>query len=262
MNDGPIIAAMAEKGVNRGRGLVLGWILAMATMGLFSALGFWQLGRAEEKEAMLAAAQQVLEDRDNALPLLAAGDLQQRDAYDWAEGAGTFVRAPAVLLDNQMREGRAGIRAYRLFQPAAEPAPILIELGWLPLPGDRRLPEVTLPQGEQHLQGLLAPPFSAGTAAAVVMTQANGDLLVTSLEAPGLPAALGLAGLPPRVLRLDPAHPLGYARDLDILPNTLPPSQHLGYAVQWFGLALTVLATALLLTWRSRRKAGASSPGT
>ena len=261
MDTGPIIAAMAGKRVNHKRGLVFGWILAIATMALFSALGFWQLGRAEEKEAMLAAAQQVLDDRNNPLPLQAAGDPQHADAYHWAEGAGVFVPGPAVLLDNQMREGRAGVRAYRLLQPSAESAPLLVELGWLPLPGDRRLPEVALPEGPQSLQGLLVPPFSAGTAAAIVAAQPNGDLLVTSLEAPGLPEALSVAALPPRVLRLDPAHPLGYARDLDILPNTLPPSQHLGYAVQWFGLALTVLATALLLTWRSRRSAKPSGVG-
>ena len=56
-----------------------------------------------------------------------------------------------------------------------------------------------------------------------------------------------------RVLRLDPTLPLGYARDLDVLPNTLPPEKHLGYAVQWFALALAVLATALLLTFRKAK---------
>ena len=38
-------------------------------------------------------------------------------------------------------------------------------------------------------------------------------------------------------------------RDLVILPNTLTPARHLGYAVQWFGLALTVLVVAVVLTF-------------
>ena len=66
-------------------------------------------------------------------------------------------------------------------------------------------------------------------------------------------AALGREAIAPRVLRLDPDAAGGYARDLEILPNTLPPEKHLGYAVQWFGLALTVLVTALILTFRRRR---------
>ncbi|MER2176972.1 MAG: SURF1 family protein, partial [Stenotrophomonas maltophilia] len=34
----------------------------------------------------------------------------------------------------------------------------------------------------------------------------------------------------------------------------LPPSRHLGYAVQWFGLVLTVLAVALVLEFRRHRR--------
>jgi len=67
-----------------------------------------------------------------------------------------------------------------------------------------------------------------------------------------LSSALKMPTLARRVLKLDPALRIGYARDLDILPNTLPPERHLGYAVQWFGLALTVLITALVLTLRKR----------
>ena len=68
-----------------------------------------------------------------------------------------------------------------------------------------------------------------------------------------LARALGLQALPDRVLRLDPALPFGDERDLDLLPNTLPPQRHLGYAVQWFGLALTVLVVAGVLERRRRR---------
>ena len=42
-------------------------------------------------------------------------------------------------------------------------------------------------------------------------------------------------------------------RDLDILPNTLSPERHLGYAVQWFGLAIAVLVIALVMTFRKRK---------
>ena len=73
------------------------------------------------------------------------------------------------------------------------------------------------------------------------------------MDAGNLASSLGEAKLPPRVLRLDPALPIGYARNLDVLPNTQPPSRHLGYAVQWFALAAAVLATAAVLTFRKPR---------
>jgi cytochrome oxidase assembly protein ShyY1 len=59
--------------------------------------------------------------------------------------------------------------------------------------------------------------------------------------------------LAPRVLRLDPAVPLGHARDLDALPNTLPPERHRGYAVQWFGLAFATVVATVLLSLRRRQ---------
>lgn len=239
--------------MSRPTGKLFGWALALPAIVLFSSLGVWQLGRAQQKEEMLAAAQRVLSERE-PLPLSAAADRSRTRAYDWAAGEGRFIDAPAVLLDNQTREGRPGIRVYRAFQPASGSAPLLVELGWLPLPGDRRLPRIETPPGSAHVAGLLAPPPSAGIAATVATPQSDGNLLTIGLEQAVFSKALNLPALAPRVLKLDPALKLGYVRDLDILPNTLPPERHLGYAVQWFGLALAVLITTLVLTLRRRRR--------
>lgn len=237
----------------RGRGLAAGWALALLAMAAFSALGAWQLGRRTDKQATLDAVAATLAARA-PLPLQAAADHARATGFDWAAGEGAFAQAPAILLDNQQREGRPGVRAYRLFVPApsaAEPAPVplLVELGWLPLPPDRTLPRAPRPTGTMHVAGLLAPPPSGGLATPTAVAQPDGTLLATALAGvPELPRAA------PRVLKLDPALPVGFARDLDVLPNTLPPERHLGYAVQWFGLALAVLATALILTFRKRRR--------
>ena len=233
--------------------LWLGWLLALAVACACAALGLWQLQRMQAKQAQLDAAAQVLEQR-RAQPLERAADPARARDYDWAAGSGRFLPLPAVLLDNQNHDGRAGVRAYRIFQPAAAGAmPLLLELGWLPLPGDRRLPGVPVPDAGQ-VSGLLLPPPSPGLAAPAIAAQGDGTLLVVALDPRALAEALQLPALAPRVLRLDPALPLGYARDLELLPNTLPPERHLGYAVQWFALAAAVLAIALLLTLRERRR--------
>lgn len=231
------------------RSRLVGWLLAIAAMVLFAGLGVWQLGRKAEKQAQLDAAQRVLSVR-KPQALSIADDPQHARDYDWAAGDGRFIDAPAVLLDNQQRAGRIGVRAYRLFQPADSATPLLVELGWLPVPGDRTMPVVPRSEGSMRVEGLLSPPPSHGLARATAALQSNGMLLATALDADQLRIALHAERLAPRVLRLDPMLPIGYARDLDILPNTLPPQKHLGYAVQWFALALAVLVTALLLTFR------------
>jgi surfeit locus 1 family protein len=236
------------------RNVLLGWSLALLGIALFTRLGFWQLARMHDKQASLAAAQAVLASRD-ARPLAIAADPQRARLYDWTSADGQFVAAPAVLLDNQQREGRAGVRAYRVFQSTnTAAAPVLVELGWLPVPGNRRLPAIPQLVGHMHIAGLLAPPPSAGLTRAIAAPQRDGTLLTITLDVPMLRRALQLPTLAPRVLKLDPVLPIGYPRDLDILPNTLPPERHLGYAVQWFGLALTVLVTALLLTFRKPKR--------
>ncbi len=240
------MAGMSRRGTQ-----LFGWSLALALMALFASLGRWQLARMEEKQAMLDQVAATLAQRQ-PLPLAAAGDPARARDFDWAAGEGHYLDAPAVLLDNQQRDGRPGVRVYRAFAPE-DGAPLLVELGWLPLPGDRTMPLPEPLAGPQRVAGLLAPPPSAGLAEGLSTATPGGDVLAVRLDASGLPALLGLAALPPRVLKLDPALPMGYARDLDVLPNTLPPQKHLGYAVQWFGLAAAVLATALVLTFRFRR---------
>lgn len=226
------------------------WLLPALLLALgFSALGRWQLGRALEKEAQLAAVQAVLAQRQ-AVPLAEA--LARGDALAWVRVRGRFLPGPALLLDNQ-RDGHAvGVRVYRAFQPEAGPA-LLLELGWLPLPPDRRLPLLRAPEADSlEVEGLLLPPPSAGLALGPARSEVDQERwLLTRIELPALSEALALP-LAGRVLRPAPEWPGGYARDLDIQRNTLPPEKHRGYAVQWFGLAAATLAVALLLILRGR----------
>lgn len=240
--------------VSRPRTLLLGWLLAALGIALFTRLGVWQLDRAVEKQAMLDAAAQVLDGREPG-PLSAAANPARREAYDWAAGRGRFDARGPLWLDNQQRNGRTGVRTYRVFLPEQGP-PLLVDLGWRPLPADRRLPPSPRPQGVFELRGLLAPPPSPGIALGDGIARQDDGWLLTRLQPARVAEAMGLsAPLAPRVLRLDPALAgLGYERDLELLANTLPPAKHRGYALQWFGLALTVLVVALVLTFRRSKR--------
>lgn len=238
--------------MSRNRNLAVGWALALLAVALFVKLGLWQSQRAVEKQAMLDAVAQVLARRQ-AVPLAQAADAGRRHAYDWSAGAGRFAEHGPLWLDNQQRDGRAGVHAYRVFLPEGAP-PLLVDLGWLPLPGDRAMPAIARPRGRIEVRGLLVPPPSSGLALGSGIAKQGEGWVLTRLDTGVVSRTLGLpAPLAPRVLRLDPAMPLGYARDLQLLANTLPPERHRGYAVQWFALAAAVLATALILTFRKAR---------
>ncbi|MBS0216986.1 MAG: SURF1 family protein [Proteobacteria bacterium] len=215
-------------------------------------LGAWQLGRAQQKRAMLAQAEATIARRQ-AIALDAASDPARTTSYDWAAGSGRFLSSPAVLLDSQVHNGQVGVRAYRAFLPAGATQPLLVDLGWLPVLDRHHMP--TLPQPElREVRGLLMPPPSHGLMSPVATRLPGGDVLVTALSAPELPRLLDQRMFAPRVLRLDPELRIGGERDLDVLPNTMPPERHIAYAVQWFAMAATVLVIALLLNRRSRRR--------
>jgi cytochrome oxidase assembly protein ShyY1 len=201
---------------------------------------------------MLERAAAVLRER-HALSFSAA-ELRDPRGYDWVAGHARVQASPVLLLDNQRRGEQVGVRVLGIVHPR-EGRPLLADFGWLPVPADRRMPTPRLPAGELELAGLLAPPPGAGLAIGPVM-QAPGapvDGVATRVllraDIAFLSRETGLA-LAPRVLRIDPALPLGYARDLEVLPNTLPPERHRGYALQWFGLAFATLCTALFMHFR------------
>ena len=249
----------------RGRrmGLLVGWTLALAAIVLFASLGRWQLGRMDEKQAKLDAAAQALGDHAPQ-PLLLASDPKRASAYDWTAGSGS-IAGSTVWLDNQMRAGRPGVRMYCVLLPDDGVQAVLVDAGWWPLDGKRTLPVFGCPLGQGvSVRGLLAPPPSTGLARGAALADAGPQRwLATRLDLPAIARELRLStGIAPRVLRLDPARAKGDAgvmlapgeRDLDILPNTITPDRHLGYAVQWFGLALAVLVIAIVLTFRNRKR--------
>jgi cytochrome oxidase assembly protein ShyY1 len=233
--------------------LLLAFALALG----FVRLGFWQLHRAAWKQALIADSQRILVER-RALPLADALDrTSSADDYAWVAGTGRFLPLPAVRLDDQIRDGQPGLRVYRVFQPAGGRRALLVEFGWRALASHRDIPaEPPPPAGELALGGLLSPPPAAGLVpgGAAVQREPDGSLLLLRLDPARVAEALGIAGrLAPRVLRLDPAIRLGYARDLQVLSGPMTPARHRGYAVQWFALALGLSVASLVVFFRKSR---------
>lgn len=230
------------------RDLLLGWTLALVLVSGFAALGVWQHSRGGEKAGYLAAWSAALEAKPQpllpwqrgarvSLPVPVAGALEALPGGRW------------LLLDNARRGAQVGLRAYFIADLGAGRG-LLVDAGWLPFDRARGLPP--MPARPEHIVagGLLVPWPGQGIELAETLWPAPGEpALLLRIERAAIAADAGVE-LIDGVLRLAPEGDFGFARDLEALPNTLPPEKHYGYALQWWGLAAATLVVALVLTFR------------
>ena len=224
------------------------WVLALLLAATMAGLGLWQLERRDYKKALLDQHARALQAA--AQPLETA--LASADAVSRVAGCGHW-QAPVLVLDNQQHSGRAGHRSFQPWRSEAGTL-VLVEQGWRGWDGARTPPSITLLHGRQCLQGLLLPAPSPGLRAGPPQPQALAadGWLLTGLDAASLQPLLAAPAerLAARILRPQPPLLAGYQLPAPLLANTLPPDKHLGYAVQWFALAATLLLLALCLSLR------------
>jgi len=224
---------------------VLPSLLVLVLLPLLISLGFWQLGRGEEKRLMLAhyaerrAEQSVLIDQ-----LVISDDL----AYRRVQLRGHFDPEHALLLDNSTREGKAGVELIQPFEDEASGIWAWVNRGWLPWPDRRVLPAFDTPKQTLSLQAwvyVLPGTFQLQADAA----NAPWPRLVTAVEPGKLWAELGRDGFP-QELRMESGL-AAYRVDWPIV--AMGPEKHLGYAVQWFSMATALLGLYLYLGWHQAK---------
>ncbi len=230
-------------------------------------LGFWQLDRAAQKQAL-----QATRETRAMLPPLAVANLAQ-DAASAADQHGRPVRIRGhwlgrftVYLDNRQMNEAPGffvVTPFAIEQPGATDHAadaVLVQRGWAPrdLLDRSRVPDVPTPAGEVEIIGVMAPPpgrlFEFSSAASGPIRQ--------NLPIEPFAAANGLALRPFTILQADSPSTQGDGLLRQWPRPAVDLQKHYGYAFQWF--ALSVLAV-ILYVWhqliRPRRAARATPPG-
>lgn len=225
-------------------------LLLMVVFPLFVVLGFWQLDRAEQKEARLASyAQQPrqLVDASEAQRLLGSQLLQPISTRL------SFISDHYLLLDNRTRQGRAG---YEVFAPVLiGQSLILANLGWVIADPDRTiLPHLDLDGITlDEVSGVISQTENLLQLSSAQEAASVWPMRVQAIDLEALGVSLNMQ-LAPVILRI-------YTPVLEeITPhlptiNSMPPERHVGYAVQWFGLAAALIIWLVFSVIHSRRNA-------
>lgn len=216
-------------------------LLAIAGMALFASLGRWQLERAEEKRQLHAA---FAAGSGEALALPAG--LEPVERYRRVAVAGRYDASRQFLLDNMTHDGVPGMHVLTPLL-REDGTTVIVNRGFVASGGRRNeLPDLPAGDAPRRVSGrmdflprpaveLEAPPSSGWPR--LVSFPTAGDL-ASALDAP----------VHPQVLLLDADQPEGFLRDWQ--PPGMAPEKHVGYAVQWFGLAAAVFATWFVLSLR------------
>ena len=212
---------------------VLPSLVVLLLLPLLLSLGAWQLQRADEKSALL--------DRQEArrqAPAQAIGELEQSAdlAFRRVLLRGYFDAEHSLLLDNRTRDGRVGVELLQPFYDQPSGLWLLLNRGWLPWP-DRRTPVAfSTPSGALQLQAWIY--VAPGETFQLQADQPGNSWpqLLTRIDTYGLWQQLGRAGWPYE-LRLLPG-PAAYQAQWAVV--AMGPEKHLGYAVQWFAMALAL----------------------
>lgn len=205
-------------------------------LGLIS-LGRWQLRRAEQKQVLYDA---FASGTDATLSI----DLKTPPVprFQHVEAVGHYDQSRQILIDNMVNAERAG---YFVITPFALAGGgwILVNRGWVPLGESRRQKPVIPVAGDlRRVRGradhMPSPGIRLGSPLPLAPPYPVVAAFPTRAEAARLLNETSWTRATDLVL-LDPDQPDGYVRTW--APPGFPPMRHIGYAVQWFALALALL---------------------
>lgn len=217
---------------------------------LLCSLGFWQLGREEQKRALLEVQNQAMQAP--ALDLNAR-TLIDRGTYRYRQASlnGHYDAVHQILIDNQILDGKPGYLVLTPFVPDSGQTAVLVNRGWLPLGASRQtLPDLSINSPVKQIQGRInhLPEPGIRLDGADVPGE-TWPVRIQVVDTQRIAAKLGYA-VADYQIELNPDQAEGYQRQWSFAV-AIPPEKHRAYAVQWFGLALTLTA---LFIWNSSRK--------
>lgn len=211
------------------------------------ALGFWQLSRAAEKQALQATidarrAQPELDASAFAVALAGADAVARASVlYRTVRLRGTWLDPHTVFLDNRQMAGKPGFFVVTPLRLENSPVAVLVQRGWVQRDFTDRaqVPKVTSQAGLAEITGRIAPPpsklyeFAPSAAGAI---RQNLDLPDFSRE----------INMPLAALSVLQTGPPGDGLGRDWLVVNTGVEKHYGYAFQWFALCGLI---ALLYGW-------------
>jgi len=227
---------------------------------LMIGLGFWQLQRASEKEALAAAFES--RQQQGPVPLSQLGDRSANAlAYAPVEIRGSFLPQMYFLLDNQVRGGQFGYEVLGVVELEDEAGAVLVNRGWIAGDAARQsLPTVPSVEGAVQLTGHVYVAPGAPFLLAEQQLEEGWPKRIQAVEMDKLEAAVTQVhpgAVFPFPVRIDAGEPGALVADWQVV--NMSPQKHQAYAMQWFAMAAVLSGYYLVRSsnaWQLLKRTG------
>lgn len=199
----------------------------------FVLMGNWQLHRYHYKKTLLA--EYHTSQTQAPIPLKQALATQTPN-YQMAKVDGHYLTDKTLFLANQLRSGISGYRVFAPFQPNNQKAWLLVDKGWVASPEEFQQSNLHATHAQGHLVlpekhvFFLGPNILQNNSQRLIMQKVKLQTIGQTWQHPILP----------------------YLLRTQLPKFSVMPSRHMGYAVQWFAMAI-VLAIAYIIFYRRQR---------
>ena len=211
-------------------------------------LGSWQVKRFYFKKDLLNRYENKIHQLPRPFALLFN---EKNVEFEPVAVRGHYITDLTVLLQNRMHNGRLGFEVLTPLKIAGSKKLLLIDRGWVAKPPDSPFPVIHNISEVQNLTGYLKLnqeyQFTLG---ANVLSPTQRPIIMQKIDVTEIKALTRL-DFYPFIVRLDPTMPNGFLREWVV--SSAPPSRHLGYAVQWFALALVIIIAYLFFSYTKEK---------
>ena len=217
-------------------------------MAFLVSLGFWQLDRADQKRTIEASIQKA---NAGVVELIVnQNELLNKEYYE-VRLQGSYISDKQFIYDNQIVDQASGYYVLTPFVLTGQSNAIMINRGFIPWNGRRdQLDDIAVDSTYREIKIQVSRPIkrielktSDISNQFPVLIQAIDFDVIEEISSTSFVDVIGL---------LDPSSDDGYVRKWE--PYTGSIEKHIGYAIQWFLMALVLGIIGIRIGLKQRKK--------
>ena len=223
-------------------------ILITATFAFLVSLGFWQLDRADEKRGIEASIKLA---NTGSVELIKDEEVLENKEYYEVRLQGKYLSDKQFIYDNQIVDQVSGYYVLTPFALEGQSKAILINRGFIPWNGRRdKLADIVIGQETREIKVQISKsikrmelkPSEVGIQFPVLIQSIDLQDMADRAKV-DFSSVIGL---------LDASASNGFIRKWE--PYTGSIEKHIGYAVQWFLMALVLAIIGIRIAIKQRQK--------